>query len=308
MNIEIGNKKIDFVYQGDNLIYPNYPARENLILHYDFSGMKNSDVTKAIARDLSGNGNNGELQNFAYTDESGYLDNTLIFDGIDDFITIPEPQIDLDNFTYSEGINVFSFRGDQVATVVNGVVEIGGRNLIVNTEILQMSPTSIDAGYYSLTLESIDGDKPSLFIIKHDPSVSSYTLSYKTDTDNLSVTRVYYWSEKPTNSHVSNRIGWETNVKSGSQLIIPNDPNIKYIGVGINGFSLNSEDELPMKFWDWKLEKGTVATPWTPAPEDLKKTTFKPLFDKKIKSALYWNRALTDEELLQVYNIQIKRT
>ena len=55
MNIEIGNKKIDFVYQGDNLIYPNYPARENLILHYDFSGMKNSDVTKDIARDLSGN-------------------------------------------------------------------------------------------------------------------------------------------------------------------------------------------------------------------------------------------------------------
>lgn len=145
----------------------------------------------------------------------------------------------------------------------------GGRNLIKNTDVLEMSTESIDTGYYSFTLKSRKGDRPSLFIIKHDPSVSSYTLSYKTDTDNLSVTRVYYWSVKPTNSHIENRIGWETNFKSGSRLTIPNNPNIKYIGVGINGFSLNSEDELPMNFWDWKLEKGSKATDWTPAPEDL---------------------------------------
>ena len=64
---------------------------------------------------------------------SGYLDNALMFDGIDDFITIPESLIDLDNFTYSEGINVLSFRGDNVATVVDGVVEIGG-GIIVNSD------------------------------------------------------------------------------------------------------------------------------------------------------------------------------
>src|SRR5678815_3384956 len=55
-----------------------------------------------------------------------------------------------------------------------------------------------------------------------------------------------------------------------------------------------------------KVEFSNKATDWTPAPEALETTTFKPLFDKKIKAALYWNRALTDEELLQVYNTQIK--
>ena len=65
----------------------------------------------------------------------------------------------------------------------------------------------------------------------------------------------------------------------------------------------NSEVEI-----EWvKLERGNKATDWTPSPEGLDTTTFKPLFDNKIKSALYWNRALTDEELLQIYNTQIKK-
>ena len=43
-----------------------------------FSGRTNLDIQKGIAEDLSGNGNNGVLQNFAYTDESGYLDNANV--------------------------------------------------------------------------------------------------------------------------------------------------------------------------------------------------------------------------------------
>lgn len=305
MNIEIGDKKIDFVYQGDNLIYPNYPARENLILHYDFSGMKNSDVTKDIARDLSGNGNNGELQNFAYIDESGYLDNELIFDGIDDFITIPEPQIDLDNFTYSEGINVLSFRGDEVATVVDGVVEIGGRNYVLNSDFSE-------------------GQKHWILQYERNALFSNNTLTLSSDNESST-----------ENDSVYQNLKIERDVRVIGSVLVKGEGVLRLrFGEGDafrQDFAINSPDEFinihaifphtgnqnfmimlvgkgELVITNVKLERGTKATDWTPAPEDLEMTTFKPLFDKKIKSALYWNRALTDEELLQVYNIQIKRT
>lgn len=171
------------------------------------------------------------------------------------------------NITGLQGALDLKASQSDINTAIDNL-EIGGRNLVVNSEVLIMSSESIDHDYYSFTLKNKAGDNPSLFIVKHDPNVENYTLSFKSNTNNIAVTRVYYWSEKPTNSHVANRIGWGTNLISGSKLIIPNNPDIKYIGVGINGNSLTDDDYLPMRFWDWKLEKGTKATDWTPAPED----------------------------------------
>lgn len=81
--VKLGDKNIPFIYQGNELLYPN-PIKDGLVLWYDFKGMKNSDINKKITEDLSGNGNNGTLQNFNYTSESGYSDG-LKFDGIDDY-------------------------------------------------------------------------------------------------------------------------------------------------------------------------------------------------------------------------------
>ena len=84
-DIKLGNKPVNFVYQGNDLLYPN-PIKDGLVLWYDFKNMKNNDVSKNVARDLSGS-NNGTLRNFSYTSESGY--NTgLKFDGIDDYISL----------------------------------------------------------------------------------------------------------------------------------------------------------------------------------------------------------------------------
>lgn len=85
-DIRIGNKHVDFIYQGNDVLFPN-PIRDGLVLWYDFKGMKNSDVTKGVAKDLSSNGNNGTLKNFNYTNGSGY-DNGLKYDGIDDNLTV----------------------------------------------------------------------------------------------------------------------------------------------------------------------------------------------------------------------------
>ena len=83
--VKLGDKNIPFIYQGNELLYPN-PVKDGLVLWYDFKGMKNSDVSKDIARDLSGKGNDGVLRNFNYTSESGY-DDGLKFDGVDDVIS-----------------------------------------------------------------------------------------------------------------------------------------------------------------------------------------------------------------------------
>ena len=82
--VKLGDKNIPFIYQGNELLYPN-PVKNGLVLWYDFKGMKNSDVNKNTAKDLSGNGNDGTLRNFNYTSNSGY-NNGLKFDGIDDTI------------------------------------------------------------------------------------------------------------------------------------------------------------------------------------------------------------------------------
>lgn len=84
--VKLGDKNIPFIYQGNNLLYPS-PVKDGLVLYYDFKGMKNIDISKGIAKDLSGMNNNGTLQNFMYTNESGY-DNGLKFDNVDDFVSL----------------------------------------------------------------------------------------------------------------------------------------------------------------------------------------------------------------------------
>ena len=87
--VKLGDKNIPFIYQGNELLYPN-SVKDGLVLWYDFKGMKNSDVSKGIVGDLSGNGNNGTLNNFAYTSGSGY-NSGLKFDGIDDVVNLINP-------------------------------------------------------------------------------------------------------------------------------------------------------------------------------------------------------------------------
>ena len=101
--VKLGDKNIPFIYQGNELLYPN-PVKDGLVLWYDFKGMKNSDITKGVSKDLSGNGNNGTLNNFAYTDSSGY-NNGLNLDGIDDDIEVKNNSL-VSNLTESITINL----------------------------------------------------------------------------------------------------------------------------------------------------------------------------------------------------------
>ena len=84
--VKLGDKNIPFIYQGNKLLYPN-PVKDGLVLWYDFKGIKNSDVTKGITKDLTGRSNeNAQHFNFLYNSQSGY-NKGLKFDGVDDRIT-----------------------------------------------------------------------------------------------------------------------------------------------------------------------------------------------------------------------------
>ena len=90
--VKLGDKNIPFIYQGNELLYPN-PVKDGLVLWYDFKGIKNSDVSKSIAKDISNNNNNGTINNVVYNDSSGYSLKGLKFDGVDDFIEVKYPSL-----------------------------------------------------------------------------------------------------------------------------------------------------------------------------------------------------------------------
>ncbi|MFD2829245.1 LamG-like jellyroll fold domain-containing protein [Corticicoccus populi] len=99
-SFKLGNNESKFLFKGDKLVSPNYAQSDSLILHYDFTSLNNNSTNRAVASDLSGNGNDGQLHNFNFTEESGYVDGGLKFDGVDDYVNFDEIVFDsLDEFT-----------------------------------------------------------------------------------------------------------------------------------------------------------------------------------------------------------------
>ena len=83
--VKLGDKNIPFIYQGNELLYPN-PVKDGLILYYDMKATSNNSQYKNTLKDISGNNNDATLKNFNFTSESGYSDKGLKFDGVDDNI------------------------------------------------------------------------------------------------------------------------------------------------------------------------------------------------------------------------------
>lgn len=84
-NIYIGDEQVARTYHKGQITHPS-PVRDGLVLWYDFMGRRNTDAQRGVATDLSGNGNNGTLTNFAYEPGSEYEGGGLRFDGVDDYV------------------------------------------------------------------------------------------------------------------------------------------------------------------------------------------------------------------------------
>lgn len=70
--------------------------RDGLIGYYTGRGRSNDDENKNILPDLSGNGNDLENKNFAYTADSGYGDGYIQYDGVDDFSSVEKAMTNID--------------------------------------------------------------------------------------------------------------------------------------------------------------------------------------------------------------------
>ena len=86
--------------------------REGLIGYYTGRGRSNTDENKNILPDLSGNGNDLENKNFAYTINSGYGDGYIQYDGVDDFSMLPTDK----NFKSGVKTQMFVFSATQSTT------------------------------------------------------------------------------------------------------------------------------------------------------------------------------------------------
>lgn len=71
---------------------------DGLVLYLHGACGKNNPATR-VWKDLSGNGNDGELVNFGYIEDSGWVDGGLRFDGVDDYVNCGKINFGTEDFT-----------------------------------------------------------------------------------------------------------------------------------------------------------------------------------------------------------------
>ena len=273
----LNSKEADFILRGDGeVVYPSI-STDRLELYYDVKGKKNGDVHKDKLLDMSGQGKDGELSGFDYDGVlSGYDgDNGLVFDGIDDTLKMPKSSgIDANNFTYQLNNNILAFAGDEVKTVKNGEVEVGGRNLIKETDFND----TVHRNNYEWVVE--DGETRARISYGSESSTTVYqpgvyTISFtgremgENKEGNIRLSRRPEGGDSRSYSSIDYVPGgsrtsdeWKK-IKYTFELLEPAEIGLQLYNNNRNNFYLK----------ELKIEKGTTATDWTPAPEDLIETT-----------------------------------
>jgi hypothetical protein len=106
--------------------------KDYLIASYRCNGKTNDDIDRDVLKDLSGNGHDIVLKNFAFISGSGYEGGALVFDGIDDY-GICENFPALKDFTFVyKRINLNPSKVSQ-AFISNKSTEITKRLIIEHT-------------------------------------------------------------------------------------------------------------------------------------------------------------------------------
>ena len=277
-------------------------STNGLVLSYDANGKANQGTDKGIFYDLSGNGNNGTLNNFAYTTSSGWNGTGLKFDGLNDYVTIPILGLSNNNFTYQINGQILSFRGDNVVSVKNSIIDIGKRNLLPNT---YFGNTSIK---YEHINKAGEGGFRYTDIKETLVQGQQYTIRMRV-RGNARI--VLYRIATEGNSSISWILPTDINETTYTERTLtfePHKPTLTalYIYTAYRTTAYTEWFEIEPE--SLKLEKGIVATTWSPAPEDITGITkldhnLPCNVDNIINSIRLYNRSLTDEEIMFNYNL-----
>lgn len=158
-------------------------------------------------------------------------------------------------------------------------LEIGGRNLLLNTELIQMRNNGDSSIESESTIETVTewnttnairvtgtGGTSTIFgILRNSPHVTSL------------IDKNYAMSVYVKNNG-TNELGVRFNIVDSSKVVNVSPGESKRVvqcGIGdgtkylsINFSTTTAGEPFDITFWHPKIEEGTIATDWSPAPED----------------------------------------
>ena len=256
----MNERKADFILKGEEILYPAI-VKDGLELYYDVRGKTNQDARKNVILDMSGKGRNATLTGFDYKGNSGHAEG-LVFDERDDKLNRPAISgLDPNNLTFQINGNIVRFKADGTSQMVQDgqVVEIG-RNLIKNSGVsVTGNGYALQSYYFSNISDMIPGEtytvtvegalsegQTSWYVNVYCANPTSYpAIGTLGPTDKVSETKWVKTFPMPTFASGQNYTGQ-------SSL-----------------YSTPLANGLAATVYRIKIERGSVATPWTPAPEDL---------------------------------------
>lgn len=180
-----------YTMRNGKIVDPNIPT-DGLICYLDARGKTNNDIYKNVLLDLSGNGNHGTLQDFNFTEESGYVEDLsgggLKFDGVDDNLRYSHNLKETDPRTIFIDIEIEQTAKEQgkVIMLPFGLMIHNANNYIYN----------LDRAAYFYT--SVDGMSKGThkFVITIESTVETGKMHYKgnviTNTPQASIGSYHY--------------------------------------------------------------------------------------------------------------------
>lgn len=242
-----------------------YPP--NLVAAWSAKGKSNDDADRAVLKDLTGNGHDIALNNFAFNGDSGYgnpeYPDALVFDGVDDYGVCSNMPI-LTDYTVIVDYNIIKYKSPYANSIIAKEFTPSASGIPISYEAFQIKywPDSISTSsfYKSTTIKPIvEG-----VIYQSKNSFNGASIESGTNTDThvigIGVCNLKGTEESPypqsydfcsniafRSAYVFNRSLSESEIKSFARKYI--DPE----------YLLPSEVPTPDCYYDFSLGSNTAA-------------------------------------------------
>ena len=254
---------------------------DSLVLWYEGNTGKNNDI---IIKDLSDNNNDSELVNFSYDNTNdGWTHDGLKFNGVDDYVQLPELGLNPDGFTIQKNNQIVVYDGDVQKSIDSGEIKTVGRNLILSSNNINEHWIT-NSSIISQDREIIRGESNGMT----DPSYprimntstrsinwvegSNYTLSFEIRSDSARSISFGITETGARDPIFMSAINGDINWSKVEKTFVPQNIESQYTPVANLQFYVGKttgDTTSWIEVKNVKLEKDSTATEWTPAPEDV---------------------------------------